>query len=201
MPEILIVYDSVGGTLATMARQVARGVRQVPGVQARLRSVAPVSITPEAVAPAVPEDGAPYASIDDLVECSGLLLGSPTHFGNMTAAMKHFWDRSTEIWFGGGLAGKPAAVFTSTGGPHGGQESTLLSMMLPLLHHGMLIVGLPYTEPALVNTRSGGSPYGASHTAGNDDTNPLTEEEKELCQALGRRVASIAERLDRAAPQ
>ena len=195
MAEILVLYYSRYGAVEAMARQVARGVESVPGMQARLRTVPPVAPTPDPQAGAVPDQGAPYATHGDLRECAGLALGSPTRFGNMAAPMKHFLDSTGGLWVSGTLVDKPAAVFTSTGTQHGGQESTLLSMLIPLLHHGMLIVGLPYTEPALNRTASGGTPYGASHVAGSDNRRPLTDDEKELCQALGRRLATVTRRL------
>src|SRR6202043_789589 len=166
MNEILVLYYSRQGSTAALARQICRGVEAVPGMQARLRTVPPVSAATEHTLPPVPEAGAPYATHEDLVECCGLILGSPTRFGNMAAPLKFFLDGTSALWFSGALVDKPAAVFTSTATMHGGQESTLLSMMLPLLHHGMYLVGLPYTEQALTATLSGGSPYGASHTAG-----------------------------------
>lgn len=193
--EILVLYYSRGGATARMARHVARGVESVAGGRARLRTVPPVSATCEAVAPEIPEEGPPYADMEDLQACHGLALGSPTRFGNMAAPMKHLLDRTGDLWFSGALTGKPAAVFTSTATQHGGQESTLLSMLLPLLHHGMLILGLPYSEPALTQTLTGGTPYGASHVAGPRGENPLSEHERELCQALGRRLAETALRL------
>ncbi len=192
--HILVLYYSRDGATAGMARQVARGVEEA-GMAALVRTVPPVSPTCEAVAPPVPEAGPPYATHEELAGCAGLALGSPTRFGNMAAPLKHFLDGTGDLWASGALAGKPAAVFTSTASLHGGQESTLLSMMLPLLHHGMLIVGLPYTEPALSATTSGGTPYGASHVAGSDGRRPLTEEERLLCRALGRRLAEVASRL------
>ena len=193
--DILVLYYSHHGAVRQMAQLVARGAEQVRGVSARLRTVPRISAVSEAVAPTVPEAGAPYVELGDLVECAGLALGSPTRFGNMAAPLKHFWDSTSELWLKGALAGKPAALFTSTSTLHGGQETTLLSMMLPLLHHGMLIVGLPYTEPELTLTRSGGTPYGASHTAGTASDEPLTEHEKKLCMALGRRLAQITLKL------
>jgi NAD(P)H dehydrogenase (quinone) len=194
--EILVLYYSRHGSVAQMARAVALGVDSVPGISARLRTVPPVSADPAERLPAIPDDGPPYATAEDLRECAGLVLGSPTRFGNMASAMKHFLDGTSALWLSGALAGKPAAVFTSTGTLHGGQESTLLSMMLPLLHHGMLLVGLPYTLPELSATRGGGTPYGASHHAGTGHApQPLTREERALCEALGQRVASIALRL------
>lgn len=196
MAEILVLYYSRHGSTAAMARQVARGIASVRGMHARLRTVPPVSAETEAVAAPVPEDGAPYATKDDLRECVGLVLGSPTRFGNMAAPLKYFVDSTSDLWLSGALVDKPAAVFTSTGSLHGGQESTLLTMMLPLLHHGMLLVGLPYSEPRLSATESGGTPYGASHVAGTAaKPRALSRDEIELCQALGRRVAETAARL------
>jgi NAD(P)H dehydrogenase (quinone) len=192
MIEILVLYYSRYGATADMARRIARGIEETPGCQARLRTVPAVSTVCEAVADSIPEDGPPYASLDDLRDCAGLVLGSPTRFGNMAAPLKYFIDSTSSLWLSGTLAGKPAAVFTSTSSLHGGQESTLLSMMLPLLHHGMLLLGLPYSESALLTTTSGGTPYGPSHTAGTDSTRPLTKEEKDLCRALGRRIAQTA---------
>jgi NAD(P)H dehydrogenase (quinone) len=178
-----------------MARWVAHGVERVAGMSARLRTVPRVSTVTEAVAPAVPDAGAPYCELSDLRECAGLALGSPTRFGNMAAPMKYFWDGTAELWLRGALAGKPAAVFSSSSSLHGGQETTNLSMMLPLLHHGMLIVGLPYTEAGLMRTTSGGTPYGASHVAGAASDRPVDDTEKQLCIALGQRVADVARRL------
>lgn len=195
MNEILILYYSRQGSTAALARQVARGVESVTGMAARLRTVPPVSAVVEVASPPVPDEGAPYASHEDLAQCAGLILGSPTRFGNMAAPLKAFLDGTSSLWMSGALAGKPAAVFTSTQTMHGGQESTLLSMMLPLLHHGMLIVGLPYTEPRLSATRAGGSPYGASHVTLASGAGQLDDGERELAQALGRRVAGIAARL------
>ena len=195
MSEILILYYSRQGSTADMARRIARGVEEVAGMQARLRTVPPVSATCEAVEDAIPAEGPPYARLDDLRECAGLILGSPTRFGNMAAPLKYFLDQTSGLWLSGALAGKPAAVFTSTGTQHGGQESTLLSMMLPLLHHGMLIVGIPFTESALVATTTGGTPYGASHVAGSDGDRPLSAHEIELGRLLGHRVAQTAARL------
>jgi len=195
MPDILILYYSRGGNVAALARQIARGVEDVPGMAARLRSVPPVAPQTEIALPPVPEAGSPYVSRRDLAECAGLILGSPTRFGNMAAPLKHFLDGTGAEWASGTLIGKPAAVFTSTSSPHGGQESTLLSMLLPLLHHGMLIVGLPFSEPRLTSTDGGGTPYGASHLAGARSDRPLSEDEKQLARALGQRVARIALRL------
>jgi len=189
---VLIVYYSRHGATREMARQIARGVEGTPGIEARLRTVPPVSAVCEAVEPAVPAEGAPYARLEDLRGCAGLALGSPTRFGNMAAPLKYFLDGTSELWLSGGLAGRPAGVFTSTSSMHGGQETTLVSMMLPLLHHGMMILGLPYCDPDLLNTRSGGTPYGPSHLAGADSRLPLTEEEKRLCQVLGGRLGAAA---------
>ena len=195
MPEILVLYYSRGGSVARLARQIARGVGEVDGMAARLRTVPPVAPVTRQAAPPVPEDGAPYVQPADLAECAGLLLGSPTRFGNMAAPMKHFLDTLGADWASGTLAGKPAGVFTSTAAMHGGQESTLLSMHLPLLHHGCLIVGIPFTEAALSHTRGGGTPYGASHVAGTDDDPQPSADEAQLARALGRRVADVARRL------
>ena len=198
MSFILVLYYSRHGSTAQLARRIASGVEEVAGMQARVRTVP--ELVPAAgthTAPTVPDDGPPYVSVDDLAECRGLILGSPTRFGNMAAPLKHFLDTTAAQWLSGALAGKPAAVFTSTSTPHGGQESTLLSMMLPLLHHGMLLVGLPYSEPALTRTTGGGSPYGAAHLARSQGETQLSDDEKALARALGRRVADIARRLDR----
>ncbi|HUP92610.1 MAG TPA: NAD(P)H:quinone oxidoreductase [Solimonas sp.] len=196
MKDILVLYYSRHGSVAKMARLVARGVESVEGASARLRTVPAVSAETERVQPAVPGDGPPYATHQDLKECAGLVLGSPTRFGNMAAPLKYFLDGTSALWLSGTLAGKPAGVFTSTGSMHGGQESTLLSMMLPLFHHGLLLVGVPYTEPALSATQTGGTPYGASHVAG-VGTHPRTidKDEEALCLALGKRVAQIALKL------
>ncbi len=191
---ILVLYYSRGGATADMARLVARGVEE-GGLEARLRTVPEVSADHEATAAPVPGDGPPYVALDDLKHCAGLALGSPTRFGNMAAPMKYFLDSTSGLWLGGALMGKPAGVFTSTSSLHGGQESTLLSMMLPLLHHGMLISGLPYSEPELLSTTTGGTPYGPSHLAGQDSNLPLSDEEKALCKALGRRLAGLASKL------
>ena len=199
MKEILILYYSHTGAVKEMAQLVARGVEQVAGCAARVRTVPRVSAenAPSAAAapPPLPEAGAPYAELKDLEECAGLALGSPTRFGNMAAPMKYFWDSTGELWLKAKLAGKPAAVFTSTASLHGGQETTLVSMMLPLLHHGMLIVGLPYSEPELFATTGGGTPYGASHHAGAAGGRAVTEHERKLCLALGRRLAETALKL------
>jgi NAD(P)H dehydrogenase (quinone) len=194
--EILVLYYSRHGSVAQMARRIARGVESVDGVGARLRTVPPVTADHAQRGPEVPAEGAPYAQPADLRECAGLLLGSPTRFGNMAAPLKHFLDGTSDVWLSGALAGKPAGVFTSTSSLHGGQETTLLTMMMPLLHHGMLMVGLPYTESALSTTRSGGTPYGASHHAGvGPQPQALSAEELQLCEAQGRRVAQIALKL------
>ena len=195
MNEILVLYYSRGGSVAALARQIARGIEEVPGMQARVRTVPAVSPVTQVAAAAVPEDGAPYVEKKDLAECAGLALGSPTRFGNMAAPMKHFLDSCGAEWVSGTLVGKPAAVFTSTASMHGGQESTLLSMMIPLLHHGMLMLGIPFTESSLNSTRSGGTPYGASHVAGSDDQTTLSDDEKLLARALGRRLADAARKL------
>ena len=195
MPEILVLYYSHRGAVKEMARLVARGIEQVPGATARLRTVPRVAAVTTVAQPAVPDAGAPYCELADLQQCAGLALGSPTRFGNMVAPMKHFWDGTGALWLQGALAGKPAAVFTSTSSLHGGQETTLLSMMLPLMHHGMIIVGLPYTAPELSTTETGGTPYGASHVAGSASDRALSAEEKTLCLALGKRLAEVAVKL------
>jgi NAD(P)H dehydrogenase (quinone) len=199
MNEILILYYSRQGSTAALARQVSRGVEAVPGMQARLRTVAPVAATTERLDPPIPDQGPPYATQDDLVQCCGLILGSPTRFGNMAAPMKFFLDSTSALWLSGALVGKPAAVFTSTQTLHGGQESTLLSMMIPLLHHGMYLVGLPFSERGLTDTRGGGTPYGASHVAEVSGHGELSSTEAALARTLGTRVAELARRLqDRA---
>lgn len=195
MPEILVLYYSRGGSVARLAKQVARGVGEIAGMSARLRTVPPVAAVTQLASPPEPEEGAPYVHARDLDECAGLILGSPTRFGNMAAPLKHFIDGLGAQWASGTLVDKPAGVFTSTATQHGGQESTLLSMQLPLLHHGCVIVGIPYAEPALSTTRGGGTPYGASHVAGGEDDPQLSEEETVLARALGRRVAEFARRL------
>jgi NAD(P)H dehydrogenase (quinone) len=197
MKEILVLYYSHRGSVRALAEQIAQGIHQVRGVTARVRTVPRVSTVCEAVEDEIPADGPPYAEARDLEECIGMVLGSPTRFGNMAAPMKYFLDGLAGTWVNGALVGKPAAVFTSTASQHGGQESTLLSMMLPLLHHGMVIVGLPFTEHALNATQSGGSPYGATHVAGPDGDARLSAEEQQLAQALGRRVAETALKLAR----
>ena len=195
MAEILVLYYSPGGTTAEMANVIARGVEQVEGMLARVRTVPAVSPVSEQVAESIPRSGALYATHDDLEQCDGLILGAPTHFGNMPAALKYFIDNTSPLWMSGALAGKPAAVFTASTSLHGGQETTLLTMMLPLLHHGMVIVGLPYTEAELFRTRTGGTPYGASRLTDDLETHPLSEEERALCLSLGRRVAETARKL------
>jgi NAD(P)H dehydrogenase (quinone) len=197
MNDILVLYYSHTGAVREMARVVARGIESISNARARLRTVPKVSTVCEAVEPDIPDSGSPYVELKDLAECAGLALGSPTRFGNMAAPLKYFLDGSGGLWLNGTLAGKPAAVFTSTATQHGGQESTLLSMMLPLLHHGMVLVGVPYTEPELTATASGGTPYGASHVAGMDSARPLSEDEHRLCLALGRRLAQVALKLAR----
>ena len=192
---ILVLFYSRHGATRRLAELIAQGIESVPGCDARLRTVPPVSSVTEASAPEVPAEGAPYVEHADLQDCAGLALGSPTRFGNMAAAMKYFWDGTATPWLSGTLAGKPACVFTSTGSLHGGQETTLLSMMLPLFHHGLMLLGLPYTQPELMTTSSGGTPYGASHWSGIDGDKALTEDEKRLAVALGRRLADTAIRL------
>lgn len=195
MSEILVLYYSQGGAVREMAQLIARGVESVKDVKARVRTVPKVSANCEATEPDIPASGDPYVELSDLQECIGLALGSPTRFGNMAAPMKYFLDGTTGLWLKGALIGKPAAVFTSTGSMHGGNETTLLTMMLPLIHHGMLIVGLPYSEPELSSTQSGGTPYGASHIGGALDDKKITEDEKKLCLALGKRLAETALKL------
>ncbi|OZB54950.1 MAG: NAD(P)H:quinone oxidoreductase, type IV [Thiomonas sp. 14-66-4] len=196
MRDILVLYYSVHGGTRALAEAIARGVAEVPGMLPRVRTVPRVATVVERPEPPVPSDGPPYVELSDLEECAGLALGSPTRFGNMAAPMKYFWDQTSGAWLSGALAGKPACVFTSTGSLHGGQESTLLSMMLPLLHHGMLIVGLPFAgQPDVMSTRSGGTPYGASHHAGHDAGLDTTAEELRLATALGRRLAEAARKL------
>lgn len=195
MPEILVLYYSRHGAVHRMANLVARGIESASPARARLRTVPAVSTVAEATADPIPESGDPYVDHDDLRECIGLALGSPTRFGNMAAPLKYFLDTTAGLWLSADLSGKPAAVFTSTGSLHGGQESTLLSMMLPLLHHGMVMLGLPYSEPGLNRTRTGGTPYGASHLAGTRNEMPISDDESELCIALGRRLADTALKL------
>lgn len=195
MKEILVLYYSQGGSVREMAQLVARGVESVKDVKARIRTVPKVSANCEATEPDIPTSGAPYAELKDLEECIGLAMGSPTRYGNMAAALKYFLDGTTSLWLKGTLIGKPAAVFTSTGSMHGGQETTLITMMIPLLHHGMVMLGLPYSETELTNTASGGTPYGPSHVAGAADDRPITDEERKLCMALGKRLAETALKL------
>jgi NAD(P)H dehydrogenase (quinone) len=195
---ILVLYYSRHGATRKLAELIAQGIESVPGCDARLRTVPAVSTVAEATEPDVPAAGAPYVELQDLEQCAGLALGSPTRFGNMAAAMKYFWDGTAPQWLSGALAGKPACVFTSTGSMHGGQESTLLSMMLPLLHHGMLILGLPYTQPELMSTSTGGTPYGASHWAGVNGNQAMSDDTRALAIALGRRLAQNAIKLQEA---
>jgi NAD(P)H dehydrogenase (quinone) len=192
---ILVLFYSRHGATRKLAELIAQGIESVPGCDARLRTVPAVSTVTEATAPDVPADGAPYVELTDLADCAGLAVGSPTRFGNMAASMKYFWDGTSGEWLSGALAGKPACVFTSTGSLHGGQESTLLSMMIPLFHHGLMVLGLPYTNPELMTTASGGTPYGASHWAGLDGSKPITDDEKRLAIAQGRRLAETAVKL------
>jgi len=195
MNEILVLYYSRHGSVESMAHQIARGIEQVDNVIARIRTVPPVSPESEAVSPDIPVAGHPYAELSDLEQCAGLALGSPARFGNMAAPLKYFLETTTPGWLAGHLSGKPAAVFTSSTSMHGGQETTLLSMMMPLLHHGMMLMGIPYTEPLLHTTRSGGTPYGASHVAGEDNSNELSADEKMLCLVLGKRLANTVNQL------
>jgi NAD(P)H dehydrogenase (quinone) len=195
MKEILVLYYSQGGSVREMANLVARGVESVKDVKARIRTVPRVSAVSEATEADIPESGAPYAELKDLEECVGLAMGSPTRYGNMAAALKYFLDGTVSLWLKGSLIGKPAAVFTSTGSMHGGQETTLITMMIPLMHHGMIMLGLPYSEPELSSTASGGTPYGPSHVAGAADDRPISEEERKLCIALGKRLAETALKL------
>jgi NAD(P)H dehydrogenase (quinone) len=196
MTDILILYYSHGGSVRDMAQLIARGVESVPGAKARIRTVPRVSTVCEATDSEIPESGAPYAELKDLEECAGLALGSPTRFGNMAAPLKYFLDGTSGLWMNGTLVGKPAALFTSTGSMHGGQESTLISMMLPLMHHGMMILGLPYSEAELSSTTAGGTPYGASHVAGTMGDKPITDAERKLCIVLGKRLAETALKLN-----
>lgn len=192
---ILVLYYSRHGSTRKLADLIVQGIESVPGCDARLRTVPAVSTVTEATEPEVPKEGAPYVELHDLEECAGLALGSPTRFGNMAAPMKYFWDSTTSQWMSGVLSGKPACVFTSTGSLHGGQESTLLTMMIPLLHHGMMLFGLPYTEPALMTTATGGSPYGASHWSGLNGNHPVSDDTRHLTIALGRRLAQTTRKL------
>ncbi|MFM9983432.1 MAG: NAD(P)H:quinone oxidoreductase [Burkholderiales bacterium] len=195
MSDVLVLYYTQGGSVRRMAELIAEGIERVPGASARLRTVPKVAATTTIAEPSIPDAGAPYCELRDLEECAGVALGSPTRFGNMAAPMKYFLDGTASLWMSGALAGKPACVFTSTGSLHGGQETTLLSMMLPLLHHGMLIMGLPYTHAELLATRTGGTPYGASHFAGAADDQPVSDAERALCIAQGKRLAEVAMRL------
>lgn len=195
LPYILVLYYSRYGATQEMANLIARGINGLDGIEAKVRTVPRVTTTIEDREPEIPEKGDPYVTLEDLKNCAGLALGSPTRFGNMAAPLKYFLDTTAGLWLAGSLAGKPAAVFTSSSSHHGGQESTLLSMMLPLFHHGALMVGIPFTEPELVSTRSGGTPYGASHVAGSNSDQPITDDEKTLCLALGKRLASITKKL------
>ena len=195
MTDILVLYYSQSGHVLNMAEQIARGIESVDGCVAKLRTVPAISTVCEATEESIPKQGHLYANHDDLKNCSGLVLGSPTRFGNMAAPLKYFIDHTSDIWLSGSLIGKPAAVFTATGSLHGGQESTLLSMMLPLMHHGMLLMGLPYSESALMTTTDGGTPYGASHLAGSNNERPLSDNEAQLCRALGQRIATTAKAL------
>jgi NAD(P)H dehydrogenase (quinone) len=197
MSEILVLYYSQGGAVREMAQLIARGIESVNGTKARVRTVPKVSANCEATEPDIPTKGDLYVELKDLEECTGVALGSPTRFGNMAAPLKYFLDGTTSLWLKGALINKPAAVFTSTGSMHGGNETTLLTMMLPLMHHGMLIVGLPYSEPALSMTQTGGTPYGASHIGGAADDRPISDDERKLCLALGKRLAEIALKLSR----
>lgn len=195
MSYILVLYYSRTGSVKKMAEQVVRGVQSVKGMEVKLRTVPPVSTVCEQTEDDVPESGDMYVSLDDLKNCSGLVLGSPTRFGNMAAPLKYFWDQTSDLWMSGALIDKPAGVFTSTSSLHGGQETTLISMMIPLIHQGMIMVGLPYSEPELVKTKSGGTPYGASHVSGENSNLPLTDDEINLCRALGARVAKISSKI------
>ncbi len=195
MADILVLYYSRKGATEALAREVCNGVDAVPGMSSRLRTVPRISAVTAAAEDSVPESGPPYATPSDLVECAGLIMGSPTNFGNMSASLKHFLDGTVSEWFKGSAVGKPAGVFASTSSLHGGQETTLITMALPLLHHGMLLVGLPYTEPELTTTTTGGTPYGATHVSWNRDPDSLSDDEKKLARALGRRVAEVARRL------
>ena len=195
MTQILILYYSQGGSVAEMAQYFSRGVESVENCEGSLRTVPPVRTTTQTIESDIAESGPPYVTCNDLINCDGLALGSPTRFGNMAAPIKYFIDSTSDVWISGGLVGKPATVFSSTGSLHGGQETTLLSMMLPLIHHGMLLIGLPYTEPGLFEKEGGGTPYGATHVAGEKNDLPVTKNEKELCFAAGKRLATIAKKL------
>jgi len=194
--EVLVLFDSKHGSTSELANFISRGIESVSGMQARLRTVAPVSTVNESTQDSIPDNGPLYVSLDDLKQCSGLIIGSPSYFGNMSASLKYFIDSTTPIWLSGDLINKPAAVFTSSSSYHGGQESVLLSMMQPLLHHGMLMVGIPYSEATLNTTRTGGTPYGASHITGANHDMPFSEDEKILAKALGKRVAELAQKLN-----
>ncbi|HQY22735.1 MAG TPA: NAD(P)H:quinone oxidoreductase [Gammaproteobacteria bacterium] len=196
-PYILVVYYSRYGATKNMANLIARGIHSVSGIEAKLRTVPPVSATSEATTSAVPADGDPYVTLEDLKNCAGLAMGSPTRFGNMAAPLKYFIDSTSSLWLSGDLSGKPASVFSSSASIHGGQETTLISMMLPLMHHGAIIVGIPYTESTLITTTTGGTPYGPTHVAGADSKLPISEDEKTLCLALGKRLASITLKLSK----
>lgn len=195
LSEILVLYYSRHGHVGQLAKLVARGVEEIEGMAARIRTVPRVVTTIQQSEDAIPLAGPPYATLDDLRQCIGLAVGSPTHFGNMAAPMKFFWDSTSALWLSGALAGKPASVFTASSSMHGGQETTLISMMLPLLHHGMMVLGLPYTEEDLMTTTAGGTPYGATHVSGLDSRNGITDAEQRLCRALGRRLARVAKKL------
>ena len=195
LPYVLVLFYSRTGQTAELASQIGRGVARVDGIEARLRAVPPISPDTEASLPAVPDSGAPYASKSDLAHCAGLAIGSPTRFGNMAAPLKHFLDSTGDLWLNGALEGKPAGAFTSTGSLHGGQETTLMTMMIPLLHHGMVVCGLPYSEKSLSETDTGGTPYGPTHWAGTGEQQPLSRHEKALCQAFGERLARLALKL------
>lgn len=192
---VLVLYYSRSGQTAELANQIGRGIARAGDIEARLRTVPPVSPDTESSQPPVPDHGAPYATKDDLAHCAGLAIGSPTRFGNMAAPLKHFLDNTGDLWLSGALSGKPGGVFTSTGSLHGGQETTLLTMMMPLLHHGMVLCGVPYSEPALSETAAGGTPYGPSHWAGTAEQQPLTDHEKAICQSFGERLATLALKL------
>lgn len=195
MPYILVLYYSRTGSVAKLAQFIARGVESVAGIEARVRTVPPVAPTTQTIEPPVPDQGAIYVTLDDLINCAGLALGSPTRFGNMAAPLKHFIDSTGSLWMNGALAGKPACVFTSTASMHGGQETTLLSMMFPLFHQGMIMVGLPYTDPLLTSTKTGGTPYGASHVSGTKNEFEISEDEKQLAMALGKRLAEVTKKV------
>lgn len=196
MSEVLVIYYSVSGGTAAMAQQIARGIEEIQGMHARIRTVPKISTICEAVDDEIPHEGPPYATADDLRECAGLALGSPTRFGNMAAPLKYFIDGTGDLWLSGALSGKPAAVFTSVSSPHGGHETTLISMMMPLLHHGMFLVGIPFTEAALLATQGGGTPYGPSHFSSPGNNRALDSHEKALGKALGRRLAGLARTLE-----